>query len=297
MEYEFQEPRRRGRAILAAGITLAVVTGVGAYILLSQSQGQGGTGGVRVPIVVAKVDIPARRAITADDVVVREVPIDETNASGVFSDPARVVGLIAGTAILKGQPIFANMLAGGSQAGPFSILGPNETVAPNSEAWRAVSVTVPDDRAVGGLLVAGQEVDIFVSATITIPASLAEQGRYYTDKSTKIVYQDVVILTRAASFYVIKVTLPVAEEINHLQASGAAAFSLALRPPQDLRVVDAGRLGATTNVIITKYGLPIPETYPAGVPVATFAPPSPTVAPADSPAPSGSPSSGGQDGG
>lgn len=278
MEYEFTPPRRRGRAIVAAGIILAAVAGVGAYVLLSQSQGQGGLSGIpRVPIVVAIVDIPARRAITAADVAVRQVPIDATNASGVFGDPSKVVGLIAATTILKGQPIFANMLAGAVQVGGFAILGPTETVGPDSEAWRAVSVTVPDDRAVGGLVQAGQEVDVFVSATVTVPASLANLGKYYTDMSTKIVYQDVAILARAASFYIVKVSLPVAEEISHLQASGSASFSFALRPPQDTRTADASRLGATTNVIITKYGLPIPQVYPAGLgPISTGSPAQPT---------------------
>jgi Flp pilus assembly protein CpaB len=282
MEYEFTPPRRRGRAIVASGIVLAVVAGVGAYLLLSQSQGQGGLSGIpRVPIVVALVDIPARRAITAADLAVRQVPIDDTNASGVFADPSKVVGLIAATTILKGQPVFANMLAGAVQLGGFSILGPNETVSPDSEAWRAVSVTVADDRAVGGLIQPGQEVDVFVSATVSVPASLADLGKYYTDISTKIVYQDVAILARAASFYVVKVSLPVAEEINHLQASGSASFSFALRPPQDTRTADASRLGATTNVIITKYGLPIPQVYPAGLgPVSTRSPSQPSPSPA-----------------
>ena len=48
-----------------------------------------------------------------------------------------------------------NMLASAATGGQFSILEPGETVAPDSEAWRAVSMTVPDDRAVGGLLQPG----------------------------------------------------------------------------------------------------------------------------------------------
>ena len=79
-----------------------------------------------MPIVVALVDIPARRAGHASRRTVRQVPIDETNASGVFGDPSKVVGLITGTTILKGQPIFANMLAGAAQVGGFSILGPRK---------------------------------------------------------------------------------------------------------------------------------------------------------------------------
>ena len=146
-------------------------------------------------------------------------------------------------------------------------------------------ITVPDDRAVGGLLEPGQEVDIFVSATVNVPENLVALGKYYTDRSTKITYEDVLILARSAAFYVVKVTLSDAEEINHLVASGTASFSLALRPPQDLRLVDASGLGATTNRIITKYGLPIPETYPAGGPVSVLPPISATPEPGASPSP------------
>ena len=76
-----------------------------------------------------------------------------------------------------------------------------------------------------------------------------------------------------------KVPAAIAEEISHLQASGAAAFSLALRPPTDDRPVDASRLGETTNLIIQRYGLPIPSPFPAGRgrPADAAAEPSPTA--------------------
>jgi predicted component of type VI protein secretion system len=106
-----------------------------------------------------------------------------------------------------------------------------------------------------------------------------------TDRSTKITYQNVLLLAREDAFYIIRASLPVAEEIAHLQAVGSATFSFALRPDTDLRPVDATRLGETTNRIIEKYGIPIPEPYPAGFgPVAT---PAPTLAP--TPSPSASP--------
>jgi hypothetical protein len=182
---------------------------------------------------------------------------------------------------------------------PIHFLGPEETIGPDSEAWRAISITVPDTQAVGGLLETGQTVDVFVTATVNVPQDLIEAGRYYTDKSTKITYQDMVILSKAGQFYILRATLPIAEEIAHLQASGTASFSLALRPETDTRFVDAAALGSTTNRIITKYGLPVPETYPAGNrPVATpppiasptpFPSPTPSAAPA-SPSPAASPS-------
>ena len=161
-------------------------------------------------------------------------------------------------------------------------------VGPDSEAWRAISLTVSDDLAVGGLLKAGQTVDVFVTAIVTVPTELVESGKYMTDRSTKITYQNVLILAREGAFYIIRASLPVAEEIAHLMAVGSATFSMALRPDTDLRPVDATALGETTNRIIEKYGLPIPETYPPGRgPVAT---PTPTPAPSESPSPSASPS-------
>ena len=87
----------------------------------------------------------------------------------------------------------------------------------------------------------------------------------------------------------IKVTDQVAEEIAHLQASGNAQFSLALRPDVDNRAVDAAKLGATTNIIIQRYGLPVPQVYPQpgqainpGPPAAT-ADPNPAMAGATQP--------------
>ena len=61
------------------------------------------------------------------------------------------------------------------------------------------------------------------------------------------------ILSKAGTFYVVKVTEQVAEEIAHLQASGNSSFSFALRPDTDNRAVDATKLGATTNIIIQRY--------------------------------------------
>ena len=88
----------------------------------------------------------------------------------------------------------------------FSILEPGETVAPESEAWRAVSMTVPEERAVGGLITAGMTVDVFMSAQVNVPQDLTE-GRYYTDKSTKITYQNMLVVAPRVNGYVVKATL------------------------------------------------------------------------------------------
>jgi Flp pilus assembly protein CpaB len=162
-------------------------------------------------------------------------------------------------------------------------------VAPDSEHWRAVSITGPDDLAVGGLLDAGQTVDVFVTTVVTVPPEVVATGEFYSDRSTKVTYQGMVILARREAFYVLRANLAVAEEIVHLQASGTAMFSLALRPAVDQRVADARGLGETTNRIIATYGLPIPEPIGqsgAGRPLPT---PGPTPSPSPSPASSTSP--------
>jgi Flp pilus assembly protein CpaB len=288
MEMEYRDSGRRGKVIIVLGIVLALAAGGAAFFLISQAQQNAGKQGLpKVPVVVAIQPIAARKPIEATDVEVREVPIDPTNAEGIVSTTDKVIGRVPAVTILQGQLITTNLLASTATGGQFSILGPADSISPDSEAWRAVSVTVPDERAVGGLLQPNQTVDVFVTATALVPQSLQDLGRYYTDKTTKITYQDMPILAKAGSFYILKATLPIAEEIAHLQASGTATFSLALRPDEDVRIADATGLGATTNMLIRRYGLPIPEVFPPGTgPIPTA---QPTARPSAAPSPSPSP--------
>ena len=292
MDMEFRDDRRRGRIIIALGLILAIVAGGAAFYLVNQANQQAGQQELRkVSVVVAAREIPSRQAIVAEDVQVREVPVDQTNANGIVTDPATVIGRIPAVTIFQGQLVTQNLLASTQAGDEFSILGPEESIGPDSQAWRAISITVPDELAVGGVLKAGETVDIFVTAVVTVPQSIALTGKYTTDRSTKIVYQDVLILARKAQFYILKAPIGMAEELAHLQAVGTATMSMALRPDVDQRPVNAAALGETTNRIIQKYGLPIPENYPAGNgPIATL-PPLPAATPFPSPTPPSNPAS------
>ncbi len=294
MEMEYKDPSRRGRWIVVIGVILAVAAGGAAFFLINQAQQQAGQAGLqKVTVVVAAQTIPARKIIEATDVTVHDVPIDDTNAQGIVSTVDKVVGRVAAVSILQGQMVLTNLLASSSEGGQFSVLGPDETVTPDSESWRAISVNVPDDRAVGGLLIPNQTVDVFVTATVNVLTSseegLPKEG-WYTDKSTKLSFQDVLILAKAGTLYVLKAPLDVAEEISHLQASGTGTFSLALRPEVDTRQVDASSLGTTTNRVIIRYGLPIPVAFPpVSGPIPTPKPtpvPTPSASPGASPSPS-----------
>ncbi len=233
----------------------------------------------------------------------REVPADGTNSQGTFSAVDQVVGRTPGVTILQGQLVTSNLFTFSAGAASVAILGPDESVTPDSPNWRAVSIAVPDDRAVGGVVSAGEHVDVFVTASVNVQEAISKDGQYYGDKTTKVTYQDVSVLSKNGTFYVIKVTVQVAEEIAHLQASGNAQFSMALRPDVDNRAVDVATMGETTNIIVQRYGLPVPQVYPQpgqainpGPPAAT-ATPNPAMAGAtqppqaavSSPAPSATP--------
>lgn len=300
MEMEYKDPSRRGRWIVVIGIVLAAAAGGAAFFLINQAQQQAGQAGLqRVAVVVAVQTIPARKIIEAADVTVREIPLDDTNAQGIASTPDKVIGRVPAVAILQGQMVLTNLLASSTEGGQFSVLGPADAFASDSPDWRAISMTVPDDRAVGGLLTPNQMVDVFVTASVNVLTNsedgLGDNG-YYTDKATKLSYQNMLLLAKSGTYYVLKAPVDVAEEISHLQASGAAAFSLALRPDVDTRQVDASALGTTTNRVIIRYGLPIPVAFPpVSGPVPTPRPtpvatPMPSGSPGASPSPSASPS-------
>jgi len=314
MEMEYKDPSRRGRWIVLLGLVLAIGAGAAAFFLINKAQQEAGQTGLKtVTALVAAKPIIAGKPIEAGDVGVRtDIPADQTNGMTdvLLTDPNQAVNLTLAVDLPAGSLVTRNLFRSAEAGGLFSILKPTESVAPDSEAWRAVSINVPDDRAVGGLLSTGMFVDIFLTAQINVPAELqgaattdaspapfASQdplADYYTDQSTKITYQNMQILARQGSFYIIKVPLLVAEEITHLQAIGNTMFSMAQRPAQDTRVLDVSALGETTNRIIERYGLPLPMNYPTrerpfptNPPIAPLTPP-PAQAPAESAAPGAS---------
>jgi Flp pilus assembly protein CpaB len=235
-------------------------------------------------IIVAAVAIPARGVIAAADLATATVP-DTPALAFALTDMSLAVDKVAAVNIAAGQPISADMFASGT-AGGIAILQPDETISPDSPIWRAVSITVPLDRAVGGKLNDGDHVDLFVTLAPQIfdpngqangftdpghpPASTDVQ---YSDQTTKVTWTDLELLSAdpQSSVYVLKVTEAQAEEIAHVQAIGAD-FTIGLRPPGDDRSFDPASYGQTTNSLIDLFGFKIPSMIVLGSP----APQSPT---------------------
>jgi len=296
MEMEYRDNSRRGRLIIILGILLALIAGGTSFFLINQAQQQAGQAPLeKVTVVVAARDIAPRTPIQAADLETRQIPLDAVTQSGVVTKPESLIGAVLAIPVTAGQPIYQNMVASSSGAA-FQILGPLETVCPTCENWRAVSLTIPPDRAVAGLLQVGQTVDIIMSAAMPQPnASVDPNGLYIADQSTKVTFQNVVILARVGDSYIFRCTLEVAEEIEHMLVTGVESFSAVLRPDQDVRFVDASKLGETTNKILQKYGLPFPQvffrpgyTIPPQPPYSTPTPP-PTPAPSVEASPGASP--------
>ncbi|MDQ3871548.1 MAG: Flp pilus assembly protein CpaB [Chloroflexota bacterium] len=270
----------RRKMFIGLGIVLAFLAAV-AVIFLTTAAGRQPAAAATKPVIVAVRDIPARTVLKASDLTVRDVPEDPAVAQAT-NDPNEVVGRITGVTVFAQQPILPNLLLSKAAGGKFSILAPEESLAPNAPPWRAVSINVPDERAVGGQIEVGQRVDIFVTVQINVEpgggratgaggdqsgggdtGTSSGTGRFYTDKSTKITYQDLEVLGKNGTLYILKVDEHVAEEISHLQAAaGGSGFSIALRPEGDRRKLNAAEYGETTNKIVEQYGLPVPEKVP-----------------------------------
>ena len=104
MEMEYKDPSKRGRWLVLAGVVLAVVAGGAAFFLINNAQQQAGQSGLKTTsAVVAVRPIPARKPIEAEDVALRsDIPLDGTNAEGIVTDPAQVVGRILAVEVKTG---------------------------------------------------------------------------------------------------------------------------------------------------------------------------------------------------
>jgi Flp pilus assembly protein CpaB len=304
MEMEFKDSSRRRTLVLVIGVLLALAAGAAAFMLSSQGQKEPEAAFPTREVVVAAQPITARHIIEALDVVLRTVPIDDTTAEA-YTDPNVLVNQVTAIPILQFQPITPNMLAG-AESGQVAILKADETIAPDSPYLRAVSLTVPADRAVAGLVAVGQHVDLIATLPIAVTGPVdpttgeplaidPETGQplpFVEGSTTKVMWLDVEILSRdpTSDVYIVRADLQTSEEIAHAQTQGAE-FTMVLRPDEDTRDVDRSTYGETTDTLLTRYNFRIPEkidglAYPQPVAFPSPFPNEPYLSPAPEPSPS-----------
>ena len=230
--YRPQRTRLLSRIFLAVGVLIAVVAGVGTYLWASAERNAPPTGAATVDVLVAARDIEARSALASGDLKVIQLPRDAAPPNAL-RDAGAAVGMITTVALSTNEAVLPTKIALLGTEGIIAVLPPGQTVA-NSLAFRAMSLNIPDANAAGGLISAGDHVDLLFTLAITEPTR--------TDFVGRIVVQDIPVLAKTITVYTLRVDATTAERIAALQASGGA-LQLLLRAPGDAR--PAGTAGAS----------------------------------------------------
>lgn len=281
------DPRRRARLILIVGVLLALITFGVTFTIVSGAQSAAPVAAApTVSIVVAARDIPARTAITAADLKLAKM--DPTVAPPAsIKDPKDVIGKILVQQVYIGEPIIAAKFAPTDRA--FTVFPPGVEVQPGSPSYRIMTISVPDNAAVGGIIVPGDNVDVMyvfqfdpcsklliggtgatagtqcaqtsgptASGAPTQPqgSTTTPQSKITSDTVAKVILGPIQILARAASVYTIRVDAPLAERLAYIQSAGGTLQFL-LRAPTDDRA--ANTTGATFSTVYQQFKFPIPE--------------------------------------
>lgn len=251
--------RRRARLILIVGVALAIVAGVGTFVYASGAKSDQPVAVPTVAVLVAAREIPAKTTLTSADVKLQEFNLDAKPAAAMTTaDDA--LGKITVQSISVGEPILPSKFSDPKNPSfvviPASFIGPDGAPVPNSPNFRAMSITVPDQNAVGGTILAGDIVDMVFTLQFDPQTKLQNPTpQQTTDFSAKIILERLPILARLASVYTIRVDALTAERIAYLQSSGGQIAFL-LRAPKDERA--SGSTGATFGDIYTNFRIKIP---------------------------------------
>ena len=252
--------RRRARLILIVGVALALVAGVGTFVYASGAKSDQPVAVPTVAVLVAAREIPAKTTLTTADVKLQEFNLDAKPAAAMTS-AGEALGKITVQSISVGEPILPSKFSDPKLPGfvvmPATFIGPDGAPVVNSPNFRAMSITVLDQNAVGGTILAGDIVDLVFTMqfdpTLRLQRPTPQQG---VDFSAKIILERLPILARLASVYTIRVDALTAERIAYLQSSGGQIAFL-LRAPKDERA--SGSTGATFGDIYTNFRVKIPE--------------------------------------
>lgn len=252
--------RRRARLILIVGVLLALLAGLGTFFLASSSKTEVAPVIPTADVLVAAREIAPRTVVSAADLKVAKVNTDVVPPTAL-KDPKDVVGKIATLPISTGEFILPTKFAA-TAAAAFTVFPPNEQpqagqpIPPGSPNYRAMSITVPDNNAVGGAVQVGDLVDaMYTLALDAAKFSGPVNPNRIADQSVKIALERLPIIAKAGNVYTIRVDAETAERIQYLQASGAQ-LSFLLRAAQDDRA--AKTQGATFAPVYELYQFRIP---------------------------------------
>ncbi len=287
--------KRSSRLIILVGVLLAVAAFGG--ILWYGSQGgttQGSasaTVATTTKIVQAATAIPLGTTISADQVVVKEVPVTSAPVDA-FSDPTQVVGRIARQQINAGDTITTADFASGNTAQG------DQIVKALKPGFRAIAVQVDQNSGVGTLIQPGDRVDLVmgikiqtyvaptgvgaaasqlpqpvpggpqlsvkdiiqnleVLGTLTPPVTTTTTGQQQTQPAPSAGAP--VGLTGQQMIVILAVTAQQAEVIKYAQVNAAdnadTPISLILRAPADASAPPDKTSGIVLKTLLDQYGV------------------------------------------
>jgi Flp pilus assembly protein CpaB len=252
--------RRRARLVLIMGIALALIAGVGTFVYASGAKTDQPVAVPTTPVLVAAREIPAKTTLTAADLKLQEFNLD-AKPLAAMTQANDAIGRITIQSISIGEPILPTKFSDPKSPAfvviPASFIGPDGAPSPNSPNFRAMSISVPDPQAVGGVVVPGDVVDLLFTLQFDPVKFLQRPTVNQTpDFSAKIILERVPVLAKLASVYTIRVDALTAERIAYLQSSGGQ-LSFLLRAPKDERA--SGSTGTTFDGVFRAFHFVIPE--------------------------------------
>jgi pilus assembly protein CpaB len=240
-------------------MAVAILFGLTAVVLASrwlllQPSGNAGR------IVVAAVDINLGQRLAPDMLKLVEWPA-ESVPRGAFTDPLKLAGRVAKSAVLLGEPVSDTKLA------PTGTLGGLSAVI--AEGKRAITVRVNDVVGVAGFALPGNYVDIIVSMQKDPPAGSTTIQR--EQNISKIVLERILVLAvaqevsrdetrpKVVNAVTLEVTPEQAEKLDLARSVGS--LSLALRNQID---PEAAKTGGATKLTLLPEAEP-PKVVPKAV--------------------------------
>ena len=251
--------RRRARLVLVVGVLIAILAGAGTFLLSSGTNSAAPPPVATTDVLVASHDIPSRTALTAADLKVQKYPTDIAPVSAM-TRAEDVLGKIVQVPISAGEPILPTKFAAAGAA-TFTVFPPNaqpvvgQPIAAGTPDYRALSITIADANAAGGAVQVGDIVDLLFTFQFD-PAKFltGNDTNRIPDFSSKVVLQNVVILSRLAAVYTIRTDAQTAEKIAYMNSAGGQ-MQMLLRQAQDQR--QAATAGATFGDVF-KFGIKVP---------------------------------------
>ena len=230
--------RRRwvSRMLFAFGVVLALVAAVGTYVYANTTRAGPPLEITTVDVLVASRDLEPRTALTESDVRIVQLPRDAAPQTALHI-VADAVGQVTTVSLAANEPVLATKIATpGSDGVHIAVLPPGLQPVGSTPAYRAFSVNIPDASAAGGGISAGDHADVLY----TLNAGLIDAAK--PDFVGRVVVENVPVLARTLTVYVLRVDVATAERLAALQAAGGN-IQLLLRAPGDERA--SGSQGAT----------------------------------------------------